>query len=166
MADARHPPPDALPPVPPAPSPAPAPGYDTTRVSTRGVFWFILGFILAGALILPGIWWMEGAVIRSQHRAAAPIAEPLQLPQPLQPTPAHPQLPWQDMATLRAAQVSKLHSYGPAPDGHATIPIDRAMDLLLESGRLKQSWTNPATQPYHLETQPAPRVKPSVENRT
>ncbi len=93
-----------------------------------------------------------------------PLALPLQ--QPLQPSPGHPLLPWQDMAALRTLQEQKLNGYGPVGEDRAHIPIDRAIDLLIQSGELNRSWKNPTTQPYQFETSPPPRVEPSVENRS
>jgi hypothetical protein len=145
-------------------------GHDESRVHTTGVLWFVAGFILVGAGILMGLWGLESDVAPMAAGETGRPPEAWQLAQPLQPSPGHPALPWEDMAAMRAAQEKELHSYGataasPAA-GHVRIPIERAIDLLLQSGELRRPWVNPATQPYRMETQPAPRSKPSVENRT
>jgi hypothetical protein len=46
---------------------------------------------------------------------------------------------------MRLEDRQRLTTYGPAPNGTARIPIDRAMDLLLERGLPVQQ--QPATQP-------------------
>ena len=160
-------------PVPPA-SPAPAVqvesggerGYDTSRVHTRGIFIFYAGFIATIAVLLALVWWFERGLVgypRSQDRGNP--REARTLPQPLQPSPGHPALPWQDMAALRSAQERQLHSAGPIPNdaAHRHIPIDDAMEQLLKSGALTWPWQAPATQPY---VRPPRETVPSVENRT
>jgi hypothetical protein len=144
----------------------PSPGYDTSRVSTRGVFWFLIFFALTGVALLAALWWYQSLLLRhTPVTANAPHAiPPATVPQPLQPSPGHPLLPWQDMAALRATQEARLHSAGPLLNDptHRRIPIDEAIDRLLRSGDLAKPWQN-TTQPYQY---PATQRAPTVENRT
>jgi hypothetical protein len=60
-----------------------------------------------------------------------------QLPSPLAPSrvvPPSPQLwvhPWEELPDVRADEDRVLNSYGKGPDGHARIPIDRAMAVIV-----------------------------------
>jgi hypothetical protein len=135
-------------------------GFDTSRVHAKGIFFFIVCFALTMAGILIGIWYFEGGVL-GRHRptdTAHPQSTKV-LPQPLQPSPGHPTFDWQDLAALRDAQEKQLNSTGP---NH--IPIDQAMNQLLNSGKLNQPWKNPTTQPYIRP--PTEPQAPPVENRT
>ena len=139
------------------------PRYDKSRVHVTGVLWFALGFVLTTAGLVALVWWIEQGMERH-----APMATPAKLPlnQPLQPSPQHPTLPWEDLAAMRQGQLERLHSYGELDGGKAHVPIERAMDLLLQSRELNRTWNAAAgTQPARTETQPV-RVKPSVENRS
>jgi hypothetical protein len=138
--------------------------YAPAGVHVRAVGWFVVGFFVTGAVLLAVVFWMQGW-IEGRDKPADTRIEALEVDQPLQPSPAHPLLPWQDMAALRERQESALRNGGPAAGGGGggvRIPIDRAMEQLLESGALKGSW--PATQPYQLETRPY--AHRAVENRT
>jgi len=146
---------------------AETPGYDGSRVHVGGVFIFLLCFAITMAVIFLATWGFERRLVgpvRPQDRAQP--KEPLPLPQPLQPSPGHPALPWQDLAALRQRQQRELRLGAPAAADHGPhLPIDKAIDELLNSGVLNRPWKNPATQPYMRPADEKPAL-PSVENRT
>jgi hypothetical protein len=144
------------------------PGFDASRIHVKGVVYFTIGFVLTMAGILLSLWYFEAGVQgRPRPTDLAHPRESRPLPQPLQPSPDHPTLPWQDMQALRQAQEERLNSAGPNADPAGTfhIPIDKAIDRLLDSGTLNQPWQNPSTQPYTRPPNETPQ-SPSVENRT
>ncbi|HVT79261.1 MAG TPA: hypothetical protein VHM90_01280 [Phycisphaerae bacterium] len=129
-----------------------------TAISVRAVAWFLAGWAAVMVGLLAGVWAVQRALSREGPLTTSVEPALKELPQPLQPSPGHPQLPWQDMAGLRAAQEGRLNSRGA---DH--VPIKEAMEKLLRSGALTRPWQNPATQPYR---RPRSEEKPSVENRT
>lgn len=149
------------------PGTEPTSSYETSEVHVRTMLWFVAGFIVSMAVILTALWWIQKPLTPHNLGDSRPPRAPV-LEQPLQPSPGHETLDWQDLAAMRDRQQKQLESYGPiaGDPAHAHIPIDRAMDLLLNHGELQQSWTLPTTPPYKMETQPSPYVKPTVRNRT
>ena len=142
--------------------------HELSGVNARGVFWFILWFVMSAGVIHLLVWWTLGGMNRREverEAGASPIGEGRlrELDQPLQPSPGHPTVPAQDLSAMKAEQLSRLHSYGPLEGdaGHVHIPIERAMEMLLQSGELKKPVKGAETQPFINQTQPAP-----TENRT
>jgi hypothetical protein len=149
------------------PEPIATPPHELSGIHTRGIWTFIAIFIPSAFLILLFVWLTYGAIVHhlARSEAHAPLIgqDTPTLDQPLQPSPGHPTLDWQDLTALKHSQLHQLTTYGPLPKNltHAHIPIDRAMQLLLQSGSLDAPPTSPTTQPYLNTTQPTP-----TENRT
>jgi hypothetical protein len=142
--------------------------HELSGANARGIFWFILCFILTMGLIHLVLWLTLGGLNKHEAKQTvgpSPIGEPRprNLDQPLQPAPGHPFSPAQDLAEMKREQLSRLHSYGSVQGdpAHVHIPIDRAMEMLLQSGELKKVGKEADTQPFINQTQPAP-----TENRT
>jgi hypothetical protein len=142
--------------------------HELSGINVRGVALFIAIFIPSTFLILTLVWLLYGRLVHHLARteiAPSPIGQdPLtHLDQPLQPSPGHPTLDWQDLTAIKDSQLHQLTTAGPLPNDptHAHIPITRAMRLLLQSGALKKPPATPTTQPYLNTTQPTP-----TENRT
>lgn len=149
------------------PGTKPVSGYQEMGVNVRAMAWFVVGFALSVAAIVIGLWWLEKPFIRGDFSEdRSPRA--LDVEQPLQPSPGHPAMPWDDLEAMRHDQETRLNNFGPlaGDPSHVHIPIDRAMEMLLQSGDLTKSWSPPATLPFKMETQPSPYVKPTVRNRT
>ncbi len=110
-------------------------GHETRDLPARGIAAFGIAFLVVMALVLVVATGTEFGFARQLS---------LHLPQNLQsapiPTlPPEPQLeavPGQQMQNLRAAEEKLLNSYGWVDKnaGITHIPIDRAMDLILQRG--------------------------------
>jgi hypothetical protein len=110
---------------------------EETDVHTSAVLWF--GFWLAAGCVIAGlIVWGVFRLFAAQEKAAQPVlSAPLEAS--LQRTPAGPRLeplPLEPRIALRAAEDAQLTSYGWVDRGAgiARIPIDRAMQLIVERG--------------------------------
>src|SRR4051794_20860760 len=105
-----HPPPE--PPAPPPSHSPSSPGYELSRVRVGGIFQFVAWFAGSIVVLLAVLWFARPLLERNRVSNVTLMQPPNAVP-PLQPSPQHPTLPWQDMAALRARQQAQLHSAGP-----------------------------------------------------
>ena len=109
-------------------------GHETRDASMRNVIGFgaaLLVLIMAGLLVSEGV--LRYFEVR---QPLGPPASPFENVRTLPPAPRLQVAPVEDLARYRAAQESALNSYGWVDQkaGVVRIPIDRAIDLLLERG--------------------------------
>jgi hypothetical protein len=111
-----------------------APGYETRDADVRGVFQFlvVMGLVLTFTLVLCWGLFRYFSKTEAEPNPASPFAETRQLP-------SGPQLqvnPREDWLKFHAAQQQALESYAweNRQTGTVRVPIERAMDLLLEKG--------------------------------
>ena len=126
-------------------------GFDR-ELDVRSVGLFGLGLALVMIVVLGMMWvllvhWKAGQVARDPRPSPLAEANAPRLP----PEPRLQSAPVKDMDELRARETSTLTSYGwiDRQAGVGRIPIDRAIDLVVESGL-------PAPRP---EPSPAPQPK-------
>jgi hypothetical protein len=117
--------------------PAPVAGHETQDVSIGPIVKFGIGLAVATALASLAMWglfrYFEARQDRRQVRVAPMVAANLKR------TPREPRLepnPLAPRLAARAREDAVLSSYGWVDRGTGTarIPIDRAMDLLVERG--------------------------------
>ena len=135
-----------------APSP-PSPGYETRDASIRAIMIFMVALFVVGGSIHLVVW---GLMRGFEHRNAAEDLAPspfandhAPVPEPrLQPSIGHQSLPHEDVDALRERWRRELSSYGPVDGepGRARIPVQRAMDMMIERG-LPAAAARPAAQP-------------------
>jgi hypothetical protein len=92
----------------------------------------VVGLILASSA---GVWFLVGHYARREARASAP--NPLAAYGPQKPpAPRLQAAPRSDLEALRAGEDAQLHGYGwiDRAAGRVHIPIERAMELLANSG--------------------------------
>jgi hypothetical protein len=137
-------------------APAASPRYETSDADVRGVFTFLV--VLSLVLIFTALlsWGMFKYFSTSQANRvpASPFAGARQLP-------AGPQLqvnPRQDLLRFRAEQEHALESYSweNRDDGTVRVPIERAMELLLQKG-LPVAPTASPTGPSGVAEKPSPK---------
>jgi hypothetical protein len=135
---------------------AASPGYETRDANVRGVFGFlvVLGLVLVSTALL--CWGMFRYLSAGQaNRAvASPFAETRQLP----PGPQLQVNPREDLLRFRAQQEQALESYSweNRSDGTVRVPIERAMELLLQKG-LPVAPNASSAGPSADEGKPAPK---------
>lgn len=110
--------------------------HETTDASTRGIIYFGIGLFVTLVLAL----WGTNVVFNyfAHHQGLGPPASPFDNARQLPPAnvPVLLANPAQDMNEYRKSQEKTLTSYGWVNEkaGVVRIPIQRAMDLLLERG--------------------------------
>lgn len=115
----------------------PGVGHETRDISTRVVVIFAVTLIVAAILIHFGVWLLYmfyGSLQAKAYPRQFPMAE-VGAP-PLPPAPRLQTQPREELKTMRAEEERYLNSYGwvDASRGTVHIPIDRAMQLLLQQG--------------------------------
>ncbi len=117
--------------------------HQRDNVGLGVVFGILIGMVVFGAICFLFLYWLFGIFDASEKRSQPSITAvqqaPIQAPEPrLQGIQGfHPNTPPQDLAQMRKTNAQILSSYGPATEpGYARIPIDRAMDLMVEKGGL------------------------------
>ena len=129
--------------------------HERTDIATRPLWVFMGFFIVITILIHVGLYVLFFAYERSEseqdkQRTRSAVNQPnTGPPEPrLQGIPGfHVPTPREDQIRMREEDTKRLSAYGPEENGFAKIPIDRAIDLLLERGLPTQP--RPATQPTH-----------------
>jgi hypothetical protein len=115
-------------------APARSPGYETRDANARGVFYFLVylgsGIVLS-VLVCWGLFRYFSAEY-AQSAPASPFAE-------TRIVPSSPQLqvnPIEDLQKFREQQQSALEEYAweNRQNGMVRVPIERAMELLLQKG--------------------------------
>jgi len=127
--------------IPQTTQPAPRGGIEPADVSFKGVVYFLIGMVITAVLIHLGLIYMfvnlqaQGRQMdrRSieEHELPAVAASHTFFPQPREQI--SPRL---DLEALRAREEAELNSYGwvDRKAGVVRIPIERAMELLLQKG--------------------------------
>jgi hypothetical protein len=96
--------------------------------------WLVVSMLISIAIVTVAFYYFEG-----QGRAANAAAQKYPLAVGQQKRPPTPNLqnqPFKDIYTLRQGETERLGSYGwvDKDGGIARLPIDRAMDVMLEKG--------------------------------
>jgi hypothetical protein len=111
-------------------------GYEGNDVQLAPVLLFGLALVLITGMVFVLMSWLFNAL--NARQAAHDVSpSPLAQTRPAQPPAPRLQVaPLQELEQLRAAEDAALHSYGwlDQAAGVVRIPIDRAMDLLIERG--------------------------------
>ena len=119
------------------PTPAGA-NYEHTDIDTsvgyKFALWLLVAMLISVAIVYGAFWFFES---RTQSADAAAQKYPLAVGQ--ERTPPAPNLqnqPFKDVYLLRKGEAEKLDSYGwvDKEGGVARIPIDRAMEVLMQRG--------------------------------
>jgi hypothetical protein len=111
------------------------PGYETRDVSIRAVLWLGVGIAL-GTLLVAGMLWLLLANFKRQSERRDRQLSPLAADRGGPPEPRLQNTPLADYREFRAREDRVLSSYGwvDKEKGTVRIPIERAMELLVERG--------------------------------
>jgi len=137
----------------------PGVSYEPSQADLRVVLGFLFALGLAAALVLLVLWGMFG-YFRSKSAERGPLPSPRMYTSP--PSVPQPQLqpdPVADYNVYRLSAKQTLDSYGWADQsaGVTRIPIDKAMDLVVERGL---PWQAPGSGPAPTAPNPNPATGP------
>ncbi len=109
--------------------------YERRDLSPRVIGLFLAGLVVATGLVLLLIWGLFDYYTTGHARTERPLS-PLADVRQIPPEPRLQVSGAADLAAFRAKEEAELKSYGwiDRKAGTVRIPIDRAMDLLLERG--------------------------------
>ena len=105
-----------------------------TSVGYKFALWLMVAMLISAGIVYGTFWFFEG---QTSHADAVAQKYPLAVGQTK--TPPLPNLqtqPFKDVYLLRKSEAEKLESYGwvDKEGGVTRIPIDRAMEVLLQRG--------------------------------
>ncbi len=117
--------------------PPPGMTHETRDLSTRVVVIFAISLLVGAVLVHVAVWWLYAWMGRVNEQAytreypLAPIGAPRQPPAPRLQTQ-----PREDLKRMRREEDRLLSGYAWADPntGRVRLPIDRAMQLLIEQG--------------------------------
>ena len=134
-------------------------GYERSDASPRGLLYFalIMAAILA-ATSLSLIWLFK--YFQKAENPGSFVAAPFAAERPLPPPPRVQPNPREDLQNYYQSQQNLLNSYGwiDRQNGIVRLPIDRAMELLLERGLPTRPTSTPETGA------PSQKRNPSTNN--
>jgi hypothetical protein len=104
------------------------------NVGYKFALWLSVAMLISVGIVYGTFWFFEG-----RERAASEVAQKYPLAVGQQKAPPAPNLqtqPFKDVYELRHAENEKLTSYGwvDKEGGVARIPVDRAMEVMLQRG--------------------------------
>jgi hypothetical protein len=103
-------------------------------VGYKFALWLAASMVVSFAIVYGAFWFFERRAARANEAAQQyPLAADFERPRP---TPALQTQPFADVYTLRQGEADRLTTYGwvDKDGGVARIPIDRAMEALLQRG--------------------------------
>jgi len=120
------------------------PGYETRDVNARAIIFFGIVLFLVLVLSFVSMRWLFGYFSTTQP--LGPAASPFSNSRTLPPEPRLQVQPAVDLNEARQSQEELLHSYGwvDRANGKFRIPIERAMDLIVERKLPTRSAAPPA----------------------
>jgi len=123
--------------------------HDDREIEVRGILRVVAILVVVTVASLGMMWFFAGS-LRSEERAGHAEPPPIATSRPA--APAAPRLqphPPEGLAELRAQEEDILSTYRWIDPGHTTVgmPIDRAIDLVLEHPPPARSATGPVGEP-------------------
>jgi hypothetical protein len=103
-------------------------------IGYRSAVWLVVAMLISIAIVYGTFWFFEGQERATDQRVQQYPLAVGQTKEP--PTPRLQTQPFKDVYLLRQGENEKLHGYGwvDKEAGITHIPIERAMDVLIEKG--------------------------------
>ena len=138
--------------------------HETRDISVRAVTWFAAGLVISGMAISLGVVELF-QLFKREHPSPESPSRIVQQPHVIAPPPQLQTNPTAELEQFEAAQDAKLNSYGwiDKNGGVVRIPIQRAMDLIVERGlptRGPGMQNASGKTPVEMQNQKAAATKP------
>jgi len=147
------------------------PGYETTDVSPRAVWIVAAGIVVSVVLVVICVTWTFHHFVRrdlaSEKRSEIDrVTAAVAATRPQFPAPRLQVAPETDLAALRTREQAELNNYGwvDRQAGVVRIPIERAMDLVVQRGlpvRGDPNVPKPRFTPLEMQQARPQQVPPS-----
>jgi hypothetical protein len=123
-------------------------GYEKTDASPRGLVYFVLTMAAILAATCLALIWLFKHFQKTENPGSV-VAVPFAAGRPLPSPPRIQANPGADMQSYSESQQNLLNTYGwiDRQNGVVRLPIDRAMELLLERGLPTRSAATPEASP-------------------
>lgn len=110
--------------------------YEKRDVSPRAILYVGLGIIISAIIIHFAVWWLFGLFNESEAHKGKPPATLVNTKRQPPPAPRLQTNAPADLQEMRAHEKALLESYGWVDQGRGIvhIPVERAIDLLVERG--------------------------------
>jgi hypothetical protein len=121
-----------------------SPGYERSDASPRGLIYFVLTIAAVLAVVSLFLIWLFKHYQKIENPGSF-VATPFEAVQPLPPPPRIQPDPSVDIRNYLQSQQNVLNTYGwiDRQAGIVRMPIDRAMELVLERGLPARSTNTP-----------------------
>jgi hypothetical protein len=149
------------------PEPIQAHGYEKSDASPRGLLHFALAMAAILVILALSLIWLFKHYQKTENPGAF-IAAPFTGVEPVPPAPRVQPDPSADMRSYLQSQQSLLNSYAwiDRQNGIVRLPIDRAMELLLERGLPTRQTNTPGNgAPAQERIRPPSNAEPRGEVR-
>jgi hypothetical protein len=102
-------------------------------IGYKFALWLAVAMVLSFGIVYGAFWFFEGQARTANRAPRYPLAAGQARPEP---TPSLQTQPFKDIYMLREDEAKKLKSYGwvDQDGGVARIPVDRAMELMIQKG--------------------------------
>lgn len=113
-------------------------GYERSDASASSLVHFAVGLAVLLVVVWAGMLWMREFFAKVQEKDLGVAVTPYEQDRPLPPLPRLQVEPVEDLVQVQEQQRDALKTYGwvDRANGVVHIPINRAMDLLLERAAL------------------------------
>ena len=118
-------------------------GHEQREVNPMLIVWSAIALAIGTVIVCVIVWGIFNYFKTSFEREYAKIPMPVAAPPPIPPGPRIQEFPAEEIKALRAHEEHVLSSYAwiDQKNGIVRLPIDRAMDLLLQRGLPVQNST-------------------------
>jgi hypothetical protein len=113
-------------------------GYERRDASASSLVHFAVGLAVLLVVVWVGMLWVRNFLAKVQEKDLGVAVTPYEQDRPLPPLPRLQVEPVEDLVQVQTQQRDALKTYGwvDRANGVVRIPINRAMDLLLERATL------------------------------
>lgn len=128
-------------------------GFETTDANVKHIVVAGLGLTVATILACFAMYLVFAALKHEASESGRQPINPMAGPRAFPPMPRIEERPWEEMQVLNARDAQILGTYGKGSNGTIRIPIEKAMDIVVQKGLpTRAPGAQPATAPFDTAT--------------